>query len=244
MKILIMSDIHANADAMKAILDKAGPCDAIYCAGDLVDYGPQPCEVLDLVKEYGIRCVIGNHDPIVIDRYFSKEARDLPDGELKWSDICCRQMNDSQIEFLRSLPRFLEFEADGISYLMTHRTGNGYELPENRFQYRKFWRSCADELPAGPHRLILGHTHRQYITDLGDGDVYMNPGSVSYRRMDDPEKCAQAMLITDGNIEMIRLEYDRSGLAETTRNLKDKLKGDEYYVGNFFFILREEDGLD
>ena len=59
MRILIIADIHANWAALDAIRE---PFDACLCVGDLVEYGPQPREVVAWVRENCVRCVRGNHD--------------------------------------------------------------------------------------------------------------------------------------------------------------------------------------
>ena len=63
--------------------------------------------------------------------------------------------------------------------------------------------------------MVFGHTHRQCVHILGDGMEWLNPGSVSYHRLDDPDKDARYMVITDGSIKMRSLPSwlrDRSNL--------------------------------
>ena len=59
MRILLLSDIHANIAALCAIERDAGAVDAIYCAGDYVDYGTDPHEVIAWVRQHEARCVMG-----------------------------------------------------------------------------------------------------------------------------------------------------------------------------------------
>ena len=62
MKALIISDIHSNIFALEAIWQREHDCDVVFCAGDLVDYGPSPGEVIAWVQAHGVACVQGNHD--------------------------------------------------------------------------------------------------------------------------------------------------------------------------------------
>ncbi|HZK84350.1 MAG TPA: metallophosphoesterase family protein [Desulfosporosinus sp.] len=64
MKVAIISDIHANVIALKAVLKdiEEQQVDSIYCVGDLVGYAPFPNEVIDLIKEKNISTVMGNYD--------------------------------------------------------------------------------------------------------------------------------------------------------------------------------------
>ena len=69
--------------------------------------------------------------------------------------------------------------------------------------------------------MVFGHTHRQCVHILGDGMEWLNPGSVSYHRQDDPDKDARYMVMTDGSIKMRSLPYPREPLLkETFRQLK------------------------
>ncbi len=63
MRILVISDIHANLTALEAVLAEAGEFDAAWCLGDLVGYGPDPNECIARIRELpGLLCIIGNHD--------------------------------------------------------------------------------------------------------------------------------------------------------------------------------------
>ncbi|MFP4655638.1 MAG: metallophosphoesterase family protein [Methanohalobium sp.] len=63
MKLLIISDIHGNKEALDVVLDT--PYDEIICLGDLVDYGPSPHECIELVQQKNIPTIKGNHDNAV-----------------------------------------------------------------------------------------------------------------------------------------------------------------------------------
>ena len=65
MRFLIVSDIHSNLEALKSVTDDArggGGFDRIWQLGDLVGYGPEPGNVIDLLREYDHIGVVGNHD--------------------------------------------------------------------------------------------------------------------------------------------------------------------------------------
>ena len=80
MKTLIISDIHANAPALQAVLEDAGAIDRVWCLGDVVGYGPEPNECVEILKTLpNLTCLLGNHDAAVmgfIDLWaFNDEAR-------------------------------------------------------------------------------------------------------------------------------------------------------------------------
>lgn len=69
MRVLILSDIHANLIALETVLsDAAGEYDTVWCLGDLVGYGPRPNECIELIQEKADVCVMGNHDWAVLGR--------------------------------------------------------------------------------------------------------------------------------------------------------------------------------
>lgn len=82
--------------------------------------------------------------------------------------------------------------------------------------------------------MIFGHTHRRAIHYLSNHELWMNPGSISYRRPDDPSKEAHYMTITDGRIDMKSLQYDRSPLLQAALSTTLKQRG-ELDVALVFF---------
>lgn len=69
MRVLVISDIHANLVALESVLaDAEGQYDILWCLGDVVGYGPRPNECIQIVRERAAACVIGNHDWAALDR--------------------------------------------------------------------------------------------------------------------------------------------------------------------------------
>lgn len=69
MRVLVISDIHANYTALEVVLKDAGEVDETWCLGDLVGYGPDPNAVVEKVREIkNLTCLLGNHDVAVIGR--------------------------------------------------------------------------------------------------------------------------------------------------------------------------------
>ncbi len=102
MRILVMSDIHANYTALEAVLKDAGNVDETWCLGDLVGYGPDPNAVVEEVRDIkNLTCLLGNHDVAVIGRMpletFNGDARkSLMHHE--------KVISASNMDFMRSLP--------------------------------------------------------------------------------------------------------------------------------------------
>ncbi|HVN53232.1 MAG TPA: metallophosphoesterase family protein [Anaerolineaceae bacterium] len=102
MPVMVISDIHANLTALDAVLEDAGPVDAVWCLGDLVGYGPDPNECIARVR--GLRnliCLVGNHDAAALGEIdvetFNTEAK----LSVKWMQT---ELTAESMAFLRDLP--------------------------------------------------------------------------------------------------------------------------------------------
>jgi predicted phosphodiesterase len=103
MKLLLISDLHGNKEALDAVLANV-KYDQVVCLGDLVDYGPDPMAVIDWVRDNKIPTVRGNHDNAValhVDCGCGYKYKHLSEAtrEYTWS-----QITEKEEEFLMSLP--------------------------------------------------------------------------------------------------------------------------------------------
>jgi putative phosphoesterase len=234
MKALILSDIHANIYALEAIWRVERDSEAIFCAGDLVDYGPFPREVLDWVRAHAVTCVQGNHDRSVPRAYREGVPfESIPENERTWGQLNASLLDEHAIQFLENLPRARTFELDGLLFGMTHMYRD-YNEVVSRIAYQQFTAELfVHAAPGKIQRMIMGHTHRQSIRYLADDVFWMNPGSVSYRRHDDPDQAAYYATITDGKISLRRVEYDISPVWIAAQ--KARLKESEMAEGRYYF---------
>ncbi len=239
MKILLISDVHSNIQALEAVLAVEVDADAVYCAGDLVDYGPFPREVLDLVRERNIPCVSGNHDERVVAFARSSNTRaDMRPQDRHWVHQNVEALDAGDIAFLDALPESLEFTADGHEYHMRHQGAAGYELMQLLPEFEAHWsgRRSPDLEPGQTARVIIGHTHIQAVHYLAADRLWLNPGSVSYRptRQDlEVSRDAEYMTVVHGEIRFHRLAYDRRKTFLFTRDLP--LVDSEKRVGQRLF---------
>jgi predicted phosphodiesterase len=159
MRYAIVSDVHANLQAWKAVLldIRSFKFDRIICLGDIVGYGPNPAEVLQSVHAHVHHIVLGNHDAAVCDKMDGSLFNDHARAILFWTR---RHLNPAAVRFLRSLPLAL----DGRSFRCTH----GDFADPAAFNYVI---DAADALPswaAVDHPLLfVGHTHRPAIFLMG-----------------------------------------------------------------------------
>ena len=237
MKTLILSDVHSNIYALEAIWDLERDSDHIYCAGDLVDYGPYPKEVLNWVRSHNVSCVQGNHDAWVVMNYRSGSSFEkMRVEERAWVHHNADLLDENDIRYLEQLPKTLTFELDKVRYCMTHMYQD-YEEIISIHAYRSFLAESKEEMKNGEiNRLIIGHTHRQAVRYLSDEILWLNPGSVSYRRDDDPDQSAHYAVIEDGIISLKRLAYDLEPLRDYVGDVH--LKASEIGIAKHIFGIR------
>lgn len=246
MKLLILSDLHSNVEGVRAILKAEGRADAIYAAGDLVDYGTDPAGTIAWVRENGVRCVRGNHDDRLIGIYRQGGYEGLPRERYAWVHHNCERLSPCDVDFLESLPAHLSFTADGFEYLMSHRCGEGYATIDSQYHFERYWEEhfSLPHAPGAQRRMIFGHSHRQLVQRHDDRSLWLNPGSASYRRPDEPSKDAFYAVIEDGAISLRHVPYDRAPLAREVQRVRPFLMPEEWHVANFFFCQSEADGPD
>ena len=118
MRVLVISDVHGNADALRAVLEDAGRWDDVWVLGDLVDYGPEPQVVVDMVRELRPGLVVrGNHDNAVafgVDCLCDPKVHEL--SVYTRQAISARLLSREQVEWLRGLPTTARKSADGATY--------------------------------------------------------------------------------------------------------------------------------
>ena len=201
MKILILSDIHANYQALTSIKEEA---DLVFCLGDIVNYGPNPEECLEWVKEHATSVVCGNHDNAVglgVDCGCSLKYKELSDA-VKVFTVAA--LNNKDKSFLGSLPIREHIEINGFNFLLSHGSPSG-----DMYKYLSPDTSDSELLSeiGNQHAdfIFIGHTHLPMIRRLNNVTI-VNPGSVGQPR-DGIPLCSYAIW-DDGNIEIKRIGYD------------------------------------
>lgn len=150
MRIGIISDVHGNYYALRAVLEHMGGIDALWCLGDLVGYGPQPNECVTTVSQFPHLCVPGNHDWGTLGRLdrqaFNRDARMV----LEWTFA---KLTSENITYLDSLPVMMP--ALPPNFTMVHAS------PRNpMWEYLLDLFDAAECFPLFDTRyLFVGHTH-------------------------------------------------------------------------------------
>src|SRR2546427_2101907 len=101
MRILIVSDIHANLTALDTVLRQAEAVDAVWSLGDSVGYGPQPAECIARLRELGAVMVAGNHERAATGAIGSEEFNPDAAAAAQWTKA---RLTAEERPFLDSLP--------------------------------------------------------------------------------------------------------------------------------------------
>ena len=198
MRILVVSDIHANWAALSAITQ---PFDVCLCLGDLVDYGPDPALCVRWAMTNATYAIRGNHDHGVAQgipvsgangfRYLTQVSRPS-----MWEAL-----GPEERRYLLQLPVTQRATLGGKRYLLVHATPRD-PLDEYLLKDPQTWAKRLQNVEADV--VCVGHTHIQFNIEV-NGVVVLNPGSVGLPRDGDPR--AGYAIIDDNKIEMKRIEY-------------------------------------
>jgi predicted phosphodiesterase len=206
MKALIISDVHANYPALEAVLEKESSYDKLIFLGDVVDYGPNPKECLNFIKQNADYYVRGNHDHALgynTDCNSMGAFREYSIATRKWHDTI---LDEDDKQFLRNMPVLdkahlpsRRSDSDNNTFFLAHASPLGdisKYLNEDEIEDE------LDDIIA--EYILVGHTHLQYIKKL-DYSLIVNPGSVGLAR-DGGQACYA--VYENGNTILQRIEYD------------------------------------
>jgi predicted phosphodiesterase len=203
MRYLILTDIHANIDALMAVKDSF---DKVIVLGDLVDYGAAPGEVIDWVRERRPMAVSGNHD------FAMATGADCRSSPISYAlSVATRKhfrprLTADQNAFLASLPKQAIASTGSRLIHLVHATPR-----DPLFEYlsgdapEDTWREAIGPLTESEGLLLVGHTHKPFMRQVGRLQV-VNPGSLGMPVDGDPRGCYA--IWEDGRIELKRVEYD------------------------------------
>lgn len=198
MKAIIVSDLHANYAALSALPES---WEELWVIGDLVNYGPQPREVVEFVRKNATVAVRGNHDHAVA---FDEDPRCTPRYAPMASAtqaFTSLELSGEDKQFLAGLPLCRQFERDGKRVYVCHAEPSnplyGY-CPADSDQ----WLKEVNKIDADV--LIVGHTHTPFIRKLG-GTLVINPGSLGQPKTGRADACYAVW--QDGQVQLKEFAY-------------------------------------
>jgi predicted phosphodiesterase len=231
MRILVLSDIHANATALDAVLLAAKDrWDTSVCLGDVVGYGPDPNEVTARLRELGTQTIRGNHDKAISGVMEADDFNPVAKAAVDWSSDA---LDPEHLAWLTELPKG-PLASDGI--VLVH----GAFQDEDEYVFTPA-QALEGLLDSTAPVTFFGHTHHQggfsYLNSKLEvlqvhprvGQSFtalriepphrylLNPGSVGQPRDSDPRAGFAIADLEHQTVEFWRVEYDISAVQQRMR---------------------------
>lgn len=215
MKYGILSDIHANLEALTSVLEDARSkgVKRFVCLGDIVGYNANPAECIEVIRGLGCQVIMGNHDSYTVADEIPSVVNDRARKSLEWTR---NNITEEHLEWLAALP-------------MARRVG-GFEIIHASMNDPETWNYVVNGIDAILHfhhqetpLCFFGHTHSPMYfttedrkTNRGEDCIklndeyqyFINVGSVGQPRGDD--KRAQYVIydMKEKTVELQRVDYD------------------------------------
>ena len=203
MRMGIIADPHSNLAAFQAVLKHMPKVDELVCAGDLVGYGAEPNEVIDLARRKDVQTVLGNHDYSAITRDITGFNPFAAKAAL-WT---AKNLREDNVKYLRGLREELRLTRGGKRIYVVHGSPRDplfeYVFPDlsNR-ELLELTRDIEADV------IVLGHTHVP-MQRVIQGKLVLNPGGVGQPRDRDPRASYMLLTLDDEiSVKHERVEYD------------------------------------
>jgi diadenosine tetraphosphatase ApaH/serine/threonine PP2A family protein phosphatase len=160
MRYAILSDIHGNIESLQRALALTDEHDTVLCLGDVVGYGPNPNECVDVLRSRVAHAVLGNHDLAALENFGVEYFNDAARAAIAWTQQVLSEEN-------RAWLNGLSYEIRYPDFLMVHGA------PVDYFEYILDKRTAAKAFAHTDAPLIfIGHTHiAEYWVQEPDGTI-------------------------------------------------------------------------
>ena len=200
MKILVIADVHGNAEALSAVLARERDADATVFLGDTVLPGPQPNETMELLRGLSGTLIQGNHD---IEMLEPERLEHWPPPWLAFARWVLDTLEPPGYDFLRNLQSQGEYLVGGVRLFLHH--GEFPDRPKQALPDTPDERLVTLAGGSDAPLVLFGHSHVQFRRMI-DGQEFINPGSIGQPRCG--KRLACYGLIEDGAFRHCQAEYD------------------------------------
>ncbi|MDH5695478.1 MAG: metallophosphatase family protein [Dehalococcoidia bacterium] len=219
MRYAIIADIHANLTAFVSVLvdiEHRGEVEEVWCLGDIVGYGPDPHQCIELLRQTNHVCVAGNHDWAAVGNIDTSEFNPDAAEACRWT---AKQMTPRDIEYLTGLPLVIEKDDFTLVHGSPREPIWEYILSisaakENFTHFKsKFCLVAHSHVPLVFRRDAAGSCYfSQFLTNkalmLSKERLIINPGAVGQPRDGDP-RASYAIYDSETNqVKLCRVSYD------------------------------------
>lgn len=238
MRVLVISDIHSNLNALDAVLQDAGDFQAIWCLGDIVGYGPQPNECIERLRQFDLVCLAGNHDLGVVGTLPLWDFS--PDAQLAvfYTRHTLSIENRAWLESLKSMTILADYYMTLVhgsprdpmrEYLATpgiaRHNFNLLETPICLNGHTHIPRVFRFPTPTVEPEIAMFSLHLDMPLALTPDRLLINPGSVGQPRDDDARAAYGVIDLDKLTFVQRRIRYDVAGTQKLMRavELPDRL---------------------
>ena len=254
-RIAILSDIHGNTTALKAVLSDAKRQEATeyWLLGDIFLPGPGENDLLALLKDLPITATVrGNWDDCVLEALDGQYGlEDLQEVQLlRMTQYLMERMDPDQIAWLRSLPMVAKKEIDGLRFSLSHN------LPDKNYGSDLLVDNDTDNfdqlLDEETDVAVYGHVHKQLLRYGSQGQQIINPGTIGMPYFDwealKNHRAQYAVIeVEDGelvNILFRKVAYDYEAELELAKfkglpfiEMYEELRREDNYQGHNLELL-------
>ncbi|MGA9525340.1 MAG: metallophosphoesterase family protein [Myxococcaceae bacterium] len=235
MRLALISDLHGNEVALRAVLKsaRAKGVDQVVCLGDVATLGPRPRAILDLLRELRCVCILGNHDEFLVDPTLLGQYTEAP-FIVQAIDWCRDQLSPEDLAFVRTFQRDAELPLEGgASLYLFHGSPKSHMVD----LLATTPADALDELLGDRRATVMagGHTHVQMLRQHR-GVWLVNPGSVGlpfkeYVAGRAPQILPHAEYATvestgsEVSVTLHRVDLDKDALRAAARESTHPMKG-------------------
>jgi protein phosphatase len=208
MKIVIISDVHGNYDALSHLPEDY---DQLWVLGDLVNYGPQPAEVVNFVRSHAAHVVRGNHDHCVGFGEALRCAprfREMAETTRRYTDA---MLSEDDKKYLRSLPLQAEVRIGKTLCRLCHSLPSDPPFTNHLSQVERWEDECRR---VGTDLLLVAGGHAPFGMKVGS-TLLANPGSLGQPRSGVP--VASYAVLSGGKLSFRSFQYPANLTAEKVR---------------------------
>lgn len=233
MRYALLSDVHANKEALAVVLADVDAWGAarVLCAGDIIGYGPDPDACIDLLRDRSTVCVAGNHEGMLLGRLGVRRCVRAGIRAIRWTRDSIRR---DSLSFLAALPMRMVVPPDLLLCHGTPCDAEAYVI--SRAQAEKVFADVARTDPQA-RLIVCGHTHRRLVYRQGgdwtsantsvaaivippEGRWLINPGAVGQSRDDRPMACYARYDSDTGELVFRRLAYPHHLTERKSRRVR------------------------
>ena len=219
MRLALISDIHANLEALEAVLRDIETADVekIHCLGDVIGYGCDPVACLRLVQDHCEIKLMGNHEYAALGLLPPSQMNNLARQSMEWT---VQVITDQEIAIMAEF----EMDATTAGVYLVHAS----PCQPDSWPYILSETEARQAFPCFSQKItFFGHTHLPMVFSLAPGDSLrgrvghdldfdddvqtrhlINIGSVGQPRDVDPRACYVVFDGEEGSVTYRRVEYD------------------------------------